>query len=44
MAVEGWEHRTRDGGYVNTPKQDASKLPCRVEGFEHRARDGSKLP
>jgi hypothetical protein len=46
MRIEGWEHRTRDGGHVAAVSRrvDVGSLPCRVEGWGHRARDGRKIP
>jgi hypothetical protein len=44
MRVEGFQHRTRDGGYVAATSRQAAKdsLPMRVEGWGHRTRDGRR--
>jgi hypothetical protein len=46
MRVEGFEHRTRDGGYIAATRRqvDVGAQPMRVEGWGHRKRDGRKLP
>jgi hypothetical protein len=46
MRVEGFEHRTRAGGYIAATRRQVEEgsLPIRVEGWGHRTRDGRRLP